>query len=1189
VALNFNLMGLGFHFFVKDDATLGLERIDRAMKNITADAEEMYYKTKASLDQIQPKLGALGDERVQAALRNTGLALMGVGTAGLAAAGFAVKSFGDFEQQMLNARSVAQWTEEQFKDLSKYAIKVGADTKFSAREVAEAMYEIASAGVSAAEDVKALLRPIADFAAAGAIQMPEATRAIVAAIQGFRLQMSDAAHVADVFTAAIQNSMLKANEFDAALGSVAGVAGQVGQSLEAALAGLMAARNVIGSAQDAATSMKSALMSLIAPTSEASNIMNVLGIKLRDAQGNMKPWPQIIREFELSFAAAGKLVNQFASFAGASDDQLKGLAQAYGLTKDQALGLTQAAAQGTKAFQDYVLATIFGTDGIRAVAAGLNAQAKAMIDGREVTLRGANALEYWQKKLEGSAGAAQNAAEVQMSGLNGAMEQLRGSIEAVGLTIGNTLAPTFKAIAGIIERGVDIFNRMPEGLQKTAAWVLVGGSALALFGGAVLLGISLIPSFVQGLVALRTGMLATELATWGARAAALAHAGAMMVVRVATLAWAGAQWVLNAALSANPIGLVIAAIAGLATGIYFLLRHWEKVKAVIADWWGKLTGWFSGLPAWGKYLLAAFLPVIGVPLLIAEHWDKIKTAVKGAWDRVVGTFEGAKTKLLEKWDSLKRFFTWDNLLQGLYNIGETAGRLVAPVYNFFKDIWSKITEKLKELTSGGIEGILVKLYSYLLNAPLESLDQIPEVVWNKITAAGKRLVEGLTGWIKATWEWGQQVRKQVSNTFTEWYEAVVDWGRETKKRIISTVTSWVDTIVTWFKELPGRTVTAIREWGQGIATSLRQALQNAREALSNWAAGVREWPGKVAEGLRSGFQNIIAWFKELPNRIVESVRSWASRLGTDVKPVGQEVGRSLAEAIPEGFTKIDLSKVGKYLVIGLAAIIIGLPATLALGIVRVGQDIVNWLAGAISQKLAEWGPVVVDWFAKTWDGVRQAAVNTWELVRVSVGAFLSGIVNAIVSRATELWQAAYQAGSNIVRGMVDTIAGLPGKVLEILQQVINTISSKVNDFWSAARTAASNLWEGFKAGLGIHSPSYIERALTSIMEVSQATVMQLSADFRRLSSLSAEPQVKMAVAYSFPAPAAPVAPVSVGTLATPPVIVTRVKQERSEVASAATPQVVTRQPVKLVLDGRVIAETVIEFIEDMQARRVVPA
>lgn len=937
MALNFNMMGLGFHFFVQDDATLGLRRIDETFKNVSADAEEMYYKTKASLDQMESKFGALGDARVQAALRGTGMALAGVGAAGLVGIGAATKSFGDFQQQMLNAQSVAQWTQEEFQELSKFAIQVGADTKFSGSQVAEAIYEISSAGVSAVDDIKKLTMGVADFAAAGNIQMPEAVRAIVAAVQGFKRPMSDATRIADIFTAAIQNSMLKANEFEVAMGSMAGVAGQVGQSVEAATAGLMAARNVIGSAQDAATSLRSAMMHLIAPTSEANNIMQTLSINLRDAQGNMKPWPQIIREFDESFAGAGALVKQFAGFADAEEDQLKALAQAYGLTTEQAKGLAGAAAQGQRAFEDYVIATIFGTDGIRAVTAGLNAQAKAMIDGREVTLTGADALEYWQIKLENSAGAAQKAADVQMSGLNGAFEQLRGSIESAGFVIGGRFEPSIRRIAGFLDRVVDVFNRMPEPMQTVLSYSLLLGSVGLLGAGFGLIFLAQLPDAIQGMTILRSTMIGVKLEAIGTKLATLALQGAMWVARGATLAWAGAQWLLNAALTANPIGLVIAAIAGLSVGIVLLVRNWERVTATIGGLWSKLTGWFSGLPAWGKYLLAIFMPVIGLPLLIAENWEKIK-----AW------FAGLPQAI--------------------------AGFISA------------------------IPGFLSKLF----------LEDIPY---------------------------------------------------------------WI---------------------GYGIGYMLRLA-----------------WEGVEA---------VVGFFASLPRRVVAFVVN-------------------LATQIPIWWAQIRDT-----------------------GIQIIGQGI----------------DAVVGFFASL-------PGRAWN--------FLMGLVNTVVSVGPSLWQAAWQAGSNIVNGVINTIAGLPGEVWNILMNIVHTIENAAGALRDAAKRAFSNFTRGVMDGLERHSPSAAERALFDIMEASKATVAQLTGDFRRLSGLTAEPQVRM-TAVSPTGPAVPVTPVgsgSAGSTGAVPVLLAGAGPERQETAPATTPQVITRQPIKLVLDGRTIAETVIEFIEDAQVRRVVPA
>jgi len=961
VALNCNMMGLGFHFFVQDEATLGLRRIDQAFKNVSADAEEMYYKTKASLDQLERQMGALGDARVQAALQRTGMVMAGMGTAGLVGIGAAVKSFGNFQQQMLNAQSVAQWTKEEFQELSKFAIQVGADTKFSGSQAAEAIYEISSAGVTAVEDIKQLTLGVADFAAAGNIQMPEAARSIIAAVQGFKRPMSDAPRIADIFTAAIQNSMLKANEFEVAMGSMAGIAGQVGQSVEAATAGLMAARNVIGSAQDAATSLRSAMRYLIAPTGEANNIMRLLNVSLRDAQGNMKPWPQIIREFQESFAGAGALVNQFSRFAEATDEELKALAQTYGLTAEQARGLAGAAAQGQRAFEDYVLATIFGTDGIRAVTAGLNAQAKAMIDGREVTLTGADALEYWQIKLENSAGAAKKAADVQMSGLNGAFEELGGSIESAGFVIGSRFEPAVRGLAGFLDRVVDVFNKMPAPMQTVLSYSLLLGSVGLLAGGFGMIFLAQLPGAIQGLTILKSTLLWTKMEAIKARIATLALQGAMLVVRGATLAWTGAQWLLNAALTANPIGLVIAAIAGLVVGITLLVRNWEKVTATIGGLWSKLTGWFSGLPVWGKYLLAIFMPVIGLPLLIAENWEKIKAWFAGLPQAITGFISS-------------------------------------------------------------IPGFLSKLF----------LEDIP--YW---------IGYGIGYMLRLVWE-------------------------------------GVEAVVGFFASLPGRVVAFV---------------VNLATQLPVWWAQIRDTGTQI---IGHGIETITGFFAELPGRI------WA---------------------------------------------------------------------------------------------------------------FLVMVPGTILNIGAELWSAARQAGSQAVTGMVDTVRGLPGQIWDILTGVAENLINFGPRLWEAAKKAAGRLWEGFKEGLGIHSPSYIERAMTHILWSSREATRQVEADFKRLNGLTAQPTITMATTYESPEPAGTPAlqmaarpeaaaavagtgtastvpgerpvpiPVPQAVPASPPPPAPAPRQQPAAITGTISKVTETiRQPIQLVLDGRVLAEIVANIQAENEAR-----
>ena len=117
------------------------------------------------------------------------------------------------------------------------------------------------------------------------------------------------------------------------------------------------------------------------------------------------------------------------------------------------------------------------------------------------------------------------------------------------------------------------------------------------------------------------------------------------IVRIATLAWTGVQWLLNAALTANPIGLVIVAIGALIAAIALVIVYWDKISAAVSWAWDKLRSFAEGMPGWLSIVLAIFMPFIGIPLLIIRHWDTIRGFFSWMWDKVVGIFSAAWDKI----------------------------------------------------------------------------------------------------------------------------------------------------------------------------------------------------------------------------------------------------------------------------------------------------------------------------------------------------------------------------------------------------------------------------------------------------------------------------------------------------------------------------------------------------------------
>ena len=100
---------------------------------------------------------------------------------------------------------------------------------------------------------------------------------------------------------------------------------------------------------------------------------------------------------------------------------------------------------------------------------------------------------------------------------------------------------------------------------------------------------------------------------------------------------------------------------------------------------------------------------------------------------------------------------------------------------------------------------------------------------------------------------------------------------------------------------------------------------------------------------------------------------------------------------------------------------------------------------------------------------------------------------------------AKEAGQNIVDGVIDTITGLTGKVWDVLTDVGSTIKNAGSNLLSSAKSAAGNLWEGFKDGIGKHSPSYLEEAMFDIVDTGKWMLDSMKSDFRTLGNIKVNP------------------------------------------------------------------------------------
>ena len=208
--------------------------------------------------------------------------------AGIAAAAFAFKKFigvaGDFEQSIANVAAVSGGAR---KELSELARETGATTVFSAKEAADAMYFLASAGI-AVTDMTFVLTPALNLASAAQIGVAEATDITINSLKIFGAEMEDAAKFTDIMAQTVRSAntdMPQLGEAIKVAGSTAKLAGVSFEDLNVLIAG-MANQGIKGS--EAGTKLRQSFARLLKPTAEAQKTLLKYNITQTDIANNIK-------------------------------------------------------------------------------------------------------------------------------------------------------------------------------------------------------------------------------------------------------------------------------------------------------------------------------------------------------------------------------------------------------------------------------------------------------------------------------------------------------------------------------------------------------------------------------------------------------------------------------------------------------------------------------------------------------------------------------------------------------------------------------------------------------------------------------------------------------------------------------------------------------------------------------------
>ena len=725
---------LSVNIKAKDNATSKVNKIKNELNSLKG---KVYTATVNVRQNVAGMAGAAGN-RLSGAMFGATMQMAGIAGISFGIAN-GIKKYADFEKEMSNVQAISGATTEEFLQLKQKAIDMGAATKYTATESAEAFRYMGMAGWKTSEMISGI-EGIMNLASASGEDLATTSDIVTDSLSAFGLQAKDSAMFADVLAAAATNSNTNVALMGQTFKYAAPVAGALGFTVQdtATAIGLMANQGIKGS--EAGTALRAMMSRMVKPTKESGEAMQILGLNILDANGKMKPFRDIIKDIKAGMsqltpesraAVAGMLAGQEAmsgllALVNSPDADFNKLADAIdnsnGKAKEMAAiqlnNLTGDLTLLSSAWDGFVIKIMDGKiGGFRDIVQGINNWFAGFSDNVEkngITLRSV------------------------LDGITSAIKELVGqTLKLDGLP--SILSTAALAVAGIgaFKTGRGIFNLF-RGAKGATSGGIGGSSAGDMTINA--LNVTLIANRMLG------GTQGAGVGTVGR----VGKGGSAIGRRL------------------TKVGGKIAIPLALAMGAYDIATSDDKARAGVGLG-GSLAGGLAGakLGAMGGAALGSIAPGVGTAVggAIGGLVGGVGGAIFGEeiaqqiYDGITSNLEGLTAWFSEKWNSIVATCApVINTIVGLYAfLWDGIVAIFGPVASWFNDtVWQPVYS----FASSAIDSV-VSVFS----GAWESIKGVwagvanwfKENVWSPIKSAASGVFDAVGGALSAVQARGSQV------------------------------------------------------------------------------------------------------------------------------------------------------------------------------------------------------------------------------------------------------------------------------------------------------------------------------------------------------------------------------------------------------------------------------------------------
>lgn len=335
------------------------------------------------------------------------------------------------------------------------------------------------------------------------------------------------------------------------------------------------------------------------------------------------------------------------------------------------------------------------------------------------------------------------------------------ALEPIATKVFDSLVPALDRAQGAFEFTLDAVKGFAEWVQKSKDWLLPLGTGLTVVAGGL------------AAVALQQNILAAGgLISWFSKLSA--------VTKIQTAATAA----LNLVMNANPIMLVVTAIAALVAGLVVFFTKtetgramWEAFTTAIGEGWTWLTETLSAGWEWIKST-------------VFDAWNASIEGIQSAWqfavDSVTGAWEWLKEALAAGWEFIKTavFMAWNAEIEGWKRIFSAAKNVVVGAWNFLKDRFVAVWQTIKSSVFNAWNAAVANW-----KAKFEAAKNGINSAWDSIKGKASEAVGAVRGKLQDMVSAIAQIPGKVKNVFADAGQWLVNAGKNIISGLINGIKS----------------------------------------------------------------------------------------------------------------------------------------------------------------------------------------------------------------------------------------------------------------------------------------------------------------------------------------------------------------------------------------------------------------